>query len=939
MNRIVSKATKLLVASLLLAGTCMTDSDYLRHGPSGRASAASLDRPYVDWSQQEIQFGTRSFYSAPWRSYMDTWDAGRFLETLGINFNVTAQEAEATAKVLAEAGIRSARVEFNWGNLSFEDDSKFIPQQEQNLIKVLTALKNNNIRPLLLLNANSAGPSPYKNFDTKLIKSAKAGSREIYVESTAGIRPKYTGLTRMAYQTMYPIITSVDSASGRCELSAPLPKDLEPGSITLVQLKYQPISGQQFADGTQNPAALETLNGWMKYVKTVTTFAKNVLGTNDASDAGFDLEVWNEMTFGSHFLDINQYYNPPLNFAKPLSYTSGGQTTTGFEVLLPKTAQYVSLPENKLPGVKVISGFSNQRPWENGKIMWEGQAGFSRHPYTGYSPINESSLSKNVTYGATGILDTEHYVPEHLAYFPEHWFYGYKTEFTVRDLQPFPGPWSDHYRYSNPGNGKPAEVWMTETNLNRLNFAQDLMAAAMVDSKNANLIDIMQRMGAKSLLRIFTFYSHKGLKTAEVYAAKGGDLAYGVLPDAFFEELKKNKYILTDSVREKIGPQLAALTNIVRLMKTGVSIDNPRPLKVDSLEEPQPRLVFKGDGTDAHPDVYNREDFAVLPFQLDSNKFAIGYYIITRDMTRTWDSSKEQLDPTRYDMPPENFELTLSNIKGTNAKVYAYDPITDMKVSVPVLQVTPTTLTVQLETLDYPRFLIIEEDNQGPIISNPKLVKTTNGALLSFTPNVSGKATISWGPYPIRSTGTFKEESFPENQFNAAPLTSRNLQLVSISKDSGEMSPTRGSWSWTGTVVPKYSENYTFIIDSDSCKTELYINGTNIIDACGQPTKGSVLLEAGKPYDLVLRYSNNYARPHYISLYWASASQTRELVAPDNNGRNQLVVDVKENLMGILDLPNFKNGDGVKIELESDGIKTRFPQWNYDVRGALWPLK
>src|SRR5206468_5976704 len=141
----------------------------------------------------------------------------------------------------------------------------------------------------------------------------------------------------------------------------------------------------------------------------------------------------------------------------------------------------------------------------------------------------------------------------------------------------------------NPGNGKPAEIWMTETNLNRNNFAQELMTSALVDSKNQKLIATMHRMATKSLLRLFTFYSHKGLKTAEVYAAKGGDLTYGVLPDAFFEELRKNNYNLTDSVRGKVGPQLAAVRNAVNLMQTGKPIDIPRPLKVENLEEPDPR--------------------------------------------------------------------------------------------------------------------------------------------------------------------------------------------------------------------------------------------------------------------------------------------------------------------------------------------------------------
>ncbi|CAG7613278.1 hypothetical protein PAESOLCIP111_01583 [Paenibacillus solanacearum] len=934
----MKRFTPLLLTIVLMLGTCLPGVGILYNHPTPLAQAAVLERPYVDWKQQEVPFGTRSFYSAPWRSYMDTWDSGRFLETLGINFNVAPQEAEATAKVLAEAGIRSARVEIGWGHLSFEDDSQFVAQQKQNFNRMLTALRDNNIRPLILLNANSGSPVPNKQFEVTLSKSAKAGDTVIYLQSTAGIRPKYTGLMGMAYQTMYPVITQVDSVTGRSELSVPLPKDLPQGKLRLIELKYQPISGTQFTDGSMNPAAEETLNGWNNYVKTVTDFVKDVLGTNNASDAGFDLEVWNELTFGSHFLNINNYYNPPLSFSKPLSYTSNGGTVTDYEVLLLATADYVARSENKLPGVHVISGFSNQRPWENGSSILPGQAGFSRHYYTSNSVVNETTFPNKPTFGATGTLDKEFYVPDHDIYFPERWFYAYQTEFVVRDLQPFPGPWSIHHRYSNPGNGKPSEVWMTETNLFRLPFAQNLMTATNVDMKNENLINVMHRMGMKSMMRIYTFYSHKGIKAAEIFAAKDGDLTFGVLPSAFFEELRKNNYNLTPSVREKAGPSLKALSNVVQLMKTGKSIELTRPLKVESLNEPEPRLVFKGDGTPEHPDVYQRDDFTLLPYQLDSNKFAVGYYVITRDMTKTWDSTKDILDPARYDMPPEQFEMTLSNIRGKNVKVYAYDPLTNMNINVPLVRTTPTTITVTLETMDYPRFLMIEEEGTGPLITRPQLVKSSGKAIFSFIPNLSGKVSISWGPYPIRSTGTFKEESFPLNQFDKPPISSREVQLINITKESGEMANSKGSWRWTGTIVPKYTENYTFLIDSDSCRLGLYIDGKNIIQSCSIiPASGSIQLEAGKPYELDLRYSNDYAFPHNVSLYWASASQTREIVAPDNKGKNQLVANVTGNLAGVLNLPNLKSGEGVKMEYESEGIIIRFPQWNYDTRGVLWP--
>src|SRR5258708_6071114 len=54
----------------------------------GVTESAELQGPYEDWIQQEIPFGRTSFYLSPWRGYMDTWPASKFLNCLGINFNL-----------------------------------------------------------------------------------------------------------------------------------------------------------------------------------------------------------------------------------------------------------------------------------------------------------------------------------------------------------------------------------------------------------------------------------------------------------------------------------------------------------------------------------------------------------------------------------------------------------------------------------------------------------------------------------------------------------------------------------------------------------------------------------------------------------------------------------------------------------------------------------
>ena len=70
----------------------------------------------------------------------------------------------------------------------------------------------------------------------------------------------------------------------------------------MMTLKYRPFS----VPGSPDYNA--TMNGWNTYVRNVAKFAAETLGTTQAADKGFDMEIWNELTFGSQFLSINNYY-------------------------------------------------------------------------------------------------------------------------------------------------------------------------------------------------------------------------------------------------------------------------------------------------------------------------------------------------------------------------------------------------------------------------------------------------------------------------------------------------------------------------------------------------------------------------------------------------------------------------------------------------------
>ncbi|WP_284641766.1 S-layer homology domain-containing protein [Paenibacillus silviterrae] len=912
--------------------------------------------PYVNAAEQEVDFGKRSFYHAPWKSYMDTWDARKYFETLGVNFNVAHEEAEAVAKLLAEAGIRSARVEIGWDNLDYDDDTKLKPRSHEHIGKVLRALANHGIRPMILLNANSGMPSPSRITQARLVRDAKAGDRHLYLEQVSGIKLNYTGLHAVHYQTMYPIITAVESATGKVTLSAPLANDLKAGPIELSTLKYLPFSEPSYSDGTPNPASAETVRGWTQYITTVTRFVKDNLQSDGQADAGFDLEVWNEYTFGSEFLSLNNYYEPDLPLTGKIQYTGGGKTVLGHELILPLTADFVSKPENRLPGVRVLSGFSNQRPWDNGTDMWPTQHGISRHYYTGFKPgesyIAEGHTDSTKVYlNALGGRDGQevpgnpdqtvpgsYYVPPHEAGFPEMRFYAYETEFVTRDVQPFPGSMPLHHRYASPGGGKTGKLWMTETNFHRRPIADDLASKLGTHVDDPRLVSLMQHMGAKSTLRNYLFYGHKGLETIDLYAVKS-EIGFSMIPDSFFQKLAQSQYQLTPEVRGLAGPQLTSLTNLSALMRTGRPVATPRPLKVEGITEYEPRLVYEGDGTPEHPSRYHGDDLAILPYQLDEGRFAIGYYVVTRNLAHVWDSSKQLWDPARYQMPDQTFDITLSNVRGSGSNVYAYDPVQGTRMPVTVVESTYNQVKVRLQVTDYPRMLMIEENEPGPVLGSPTAERSAGGAVLRFTPNLSGTVQIETGKYPTRSNGTFNEQRYAlEDDSYQTPLYTKQVAVIDYVKGTGKTLPAeRGRWRWTGTIRPEYSETYTFQIRSDNEEDiQLQIGGETVIAPKSGKLKAIVELKAGQSYPFAFDYWNAWGNDvHTPAVYWSSESQTLGPVAPAPVSEpERLEVTQGQPVSHVL--AGFQEDDAVKLTFSSDGLVTTYPRWDYDWSGTLF---
>lgn len=942
----------------------------------GKTEMAELAGPYEDHLQQQIPFGQRSYYLTPWRSYMDTWPASRYLDCMGVVLNyVKAEEIEAVAKILNEMGVRVGRIELGWGSFDYNNPTELKEKQKKHLLKMLEILAKYKIRPLILLNANAGNPCPSLGLRKKLLKPAKVGARQIIVNDSKGILPFYSGLEKQAYQKAYPRIIKIEETllddgkkAAILHLSAPLQKEIKPSTIAITVQKYQPLGGTVFADGSVNKASQETLDGWMQYVKGICRMAKTGLGTEGKEDAGFDLEVWNEYTFGSQFLEEKKYYDPPRQFKAPISYSKHGRTQIHQEVLLPMTVDYVNDPKNNCPRVNVISGFSNQRPWESGSSMWPGQSGFSRHYYsgTGQKLISKDALGKReIENGPLNALGTRsgtpknknsnnvvagsYFVPVHILAMPEKWHYGYQTEFMTRDIQPFPGPWSNHHRYSHPGTGKPAQVWKTETNYYRGPFANYVIQTLKADYKDPRFTKLMHHISAKGLLRQYTFDSHKGVNTITAYNIKQKDTHFAILPEKFFKVLKEEGYQLTNKVRQEVGPTIEALTRLAEFMRKGKPITDARPLSVLKLIEHKPRLVYKGDGTAEHPDRFNRDDFAVLPFQLDDKTFAIGYYVVTRNAVHEWNPQLDPLDPKRYDMPPQRFDISLGNIRGKGAKVKMFDPLTGEETPVKVLGADETSLNVQLNTVDYPRFLIVEETKPGVLIVNAAVKQQKNGkAEVSFTCNIDATARIRWGDFPARLgprgvTGEyFKDEKFSEL------LKKRRDKKLNFRWDrkDGKLLPKglpeKFSARWSGFIEAPENGNFTFKLQS-SCPSRLFINDKLLVD--NWPNQGwnaktnSIPMKKGQLYPFRFEVMGNNKKT--VNIWWSRNKGKMTPIATKNlipTGVNQSdyekMIKVSANKAVKVIIDNYSPQDAVRVTAEADKLQALWPRWDWDTRGV-----
>ncbi|MFW6164466.1 MAG: hypothetical protein ACODAJ_16980, partial [Planctomycetota bacterium] len=332
--------------------------------------------PYVDPSQLDVPWPKHSHVRQPWRGFLETKPAVELLEGIGIVYAHRGGSVDAQIGLLAKAGFRCLRWEQPFG--SYDPETKSVVQGRQRRYReVLRACKRWGIVPIVLMNAHHGYPCRVRNVERRVAAEAPKGAREVVLRSVDGLRPVHGGLSNLTtYWAGQVLFTAIDRERNAVQLSKPLPKALAKGDKVvcsdLYYLPFHPVGTPEFE---------HTAGGWVDYARALCRVAKE-------EGVAVELEVWNELSFGSHFAGgkgINAYWPGRAEFEKDFLRPGGH----AWEV----TRRTVEAVKGEFPETvsRVIWGWSNttffHTPIEKLPAGIDGQ---SYHPYgTGWRKLPE----------------------------------------------------------------------------------------------------------------------------------------------------------------------------------------------------------------------------------------------------------------------------------------------------------------------------------------------------------------------------------------------------------------------------------------------------------------------------------------------------------------------------------------------------------------------
>jgi hypothetical protein len=602
--------------------------------------AAVQADPYIDPKLLDVPWGNYSFIRQAWRGYLETVPAVDYLDGLGVVWNRTVprESEQDVAAQLAWAGFRRVRIEIPWGSVRW-DESGLIDADADRTVRVLEALKAHSLRPLILLNANHGRPCPVQIREIRVVHNTPAGSRSLEtLADLTDVRPFAATITSFADGGgVGPLIESFESGrSQTLELSRPLPRDVKAGEkLILVVFRYPPL----FPVGT--PEFDRTAEGWLKYVDLVMKLVEKHYGPE------FDVEIWNELTFGSAFLDVNFYLDPRIDFGPlPDFLTRGGRAWE----LANRTVQALKANHRD---VEVIWGFSNTTFFHTAiPLLPPRLDGQSYHPY-GTGRRCFANIVRNREQ-----LMLDGYLPDGCATQPEGYAHSWQqTESLTRLIAP-------GARATRPPDSVSFRHYITEHGLRPSEVGVDDRARA-------------QSAKAKFVLRAPILWLNKGITAIYLYNAyDGDDLGMGLL-----------------TADGAVGPALRALHDFTHRFDGAEPIRAPRQLGVSVRARDAARGVWASDPDGRH---LRQEDVvAVLPFQVNDHKFLLGAYVMTQDFPA--------------DLEPQRYSITISGVRARDAQAALYSPESGTVVPLAVESRTDRDITLSIAITDVPRLIEIEE--------------------------------------------------------------------------------------------------------------------------------------------------------------------------------------------------------------------------------------
>jgi hypothetical protein len=674
-------------------------------GTSSGEPSETVSDPIDPKYLTEVPFGTRSFWIQPWRAYLDTWPASRLLDALGVNFNVSDADSQDTAQLLQESGFKLARIEVNWSALSYGDPTQFL--DEAHIRSRFEALHNHGLRPLILLDANSEAPTPATPITLETTSPAPAGAQTVTLTpaSAAAVIPGKSGFDRLSFGGDPDILISSIGPGEHATLSKPLPSALAAGPHKGATLLYAPFGSPTLADGEPNPAFQETLAGWLSYVATVSREAASIFGPE-----GYDLEVWNELSFGSQFLNAESYYTPATEEGE------AAVTTEITKALLDETVAYVRDPANGIaPGVGISNGFASETPFPSGAQAPLGLTALSKHLYEGAKSFPadypEDSIEPVNALGEADTLpcagSTPLFLPHYQSLFPEYYLTATETETIVRDLAPFTTYiYGDpHGREVGPPGGAPLQKWMTEYNLST--HGASVMGPDESTPEALPLTEAdKEHFQAKALLRSLVAMVSKGMTREYFYAAAPGQLS--LISKSFWTALEANPTSYPGA--QTGGETINGFRNMLAQFQGPGPAGPARQLELTAITQDGNHAQFTGEGTPQHPSLYDREVLAVFPFQSSPTRFEIPVYVMTRDLLTDYEPNAPAGDIHRFDLPDETFRITLANLPETTTPptISAYDPLRNESTPADLISYQGNTATIEIAATDYPRILTID---------------------------------------------------------------------------------------------------------------------------------------------------------------------------------------------------------------------------------------